>query len=114
MTIVATTAKQIETDLNEVSRKLADVTAEVERLRRELADVKAAPAGELLSPSRPLDAPHPSAVMEVTAEEYDALAAQLDAAVVAERAAEEDHGRVPRIHRVSAAIAVLLEIRAAR
>jgi len=79
MTIVATTAKQIETDLNEVSRKLADVTAEVERLRRELADVKAAPAGrELLSPSRPLDAPHPSAVMEVTAEEYDALVAQLD------------------------------------
>jgi hypothetical protein len=78
MTIVATTAKQIETDLNEVSRKLADVTAEVERLRRELAEVKAAPAGELLSPSRPLDAPHPSAVMEVTAEEYDALAAQLD------------------------------------
>ena len=65
MTIVATTAKQIETDLNEVSRKLADVTAEVERLRRELADVKAAPAGELLSPSRPLDAPNPSAVMEV-------------------------------------------------
>ena len=78
MTIVATTAKQIETDLNEVSRKLADVTAEVERLRRELAEVKAAPAGELLSPSRPLDAPHPSAVMEVTAEEYDALVAQLD------------------------------------
>lgn len=79
MTIVATTAKQIETDLNEVSRKLADVTAEVERLRRELAEVKAAPARrELLSPSRPLDAPHPSAVMEVTAEEYDALVAQLD------------------------------------
>ena len=67
MTIVALTAKQIETDLNELSRKLADVTAAVERLRRELADVKAAPAGELLSPSRPLDAPHPSAVMEVTA-----------------------------------------------
>ena len=72
MTIVATTAKQIETDLNEVSRKLADVTAEVERLRRELAEVKASPTErELLSPSRPLDAPHPSAVMEVTAEEYE-------------------------------------------
>ena len=78
MTIVATTAKQIETDLNEVSRKLADVTAEVERLRRELAEVKEAAGRELLSPSRPLDAPHPSAVMEVTAEEYDALVAQLD------------------------------------
>jgi len=79
MTTVATTAKQIETDLNEVSRKLAEVTAEVERLRRELAEVKEAAAGrDLLSPSRPLDAPHPSAVMEVTAEEYDALVAQLD------------------------------------
>jgi hypothetical protein len=33
---------------------------------------------ELLSPSRPLDAPRPSAVMEVTAEEYDALVVQLD------------------------------------
>ena len=78
MTIVATTAKQIETDLNDVSRKLTDVTAEVERLRRELAQVKAAAGRELLSPSRPLDAPHPSAVMEVTADEYDALVAQLD------------------------------------
>lgn len=80
MTTVATAAKQIETDLNEVSRKLADLTAEVERLRRELADVKAAPTQqELLSPSRPLDAPHPSAVMEVTVEEYDALLADLEA-----------------------------------
>ena len=78
MTTVATTAKQIETDLNDVSRKLTDVTAEVERLRRELAQVKAAAGRELLSPSRPLDAPHPSAVMEVTAEEYVALVAQLD------------------------------------
>jgi hypothetical protein len=79
MTIVATTAKQIETDLNEVSRKLVDVITEVERLRRELAELKAAPAQrKLLSPSRPLDAPHPSAVMEVSAEEYDALVARLD------------------------------------
>jgi hypothetical protein len=36
-------------------------------------------ARERLSPSRPLDAPHPSAVLEVTAEEYDALAADLEA-----------------------------------
>jgi hypothetical protein len=80
MTIVATTTKQLEADLNDVSRKLAEVSAEVERLRRALAAVEAErETGELLSPSRPLDAPHPSAVMEVTAEEYDALAADLEA-----------------------------------
>lgn len=37
------------------------------------------PAHGLLSPSVPLDAPHPSAVLEVTAEEYDALVAALEA-----------------------------------
>lgn len=36
-------------------------------------------AHEPLSPSVPLDAPHPSAVLEVTAEEYDALVADLEA-----------------------------------
>jgi hypothetical protein len=36
-------------------------------------------ARERLSPSRPLGAPHPDAVLEVTAEEYDALVADLDA-----------------------------------
>jgi hypothetical protein len=35
--------------------------------------------GEHWSPSRPLDKPHPSAVLEVTAEEYDALMADLEA-----------------------------------
>jgi hypothetical protein len=35
--------------------------------------------GERWSPSRPLDKPHPSAVLEVTAEEYDALMADLEA-----------------------------------
>jgi len=34
---------------------------------------------ERLSPSRPLGAPHPNAVLEVTAEEYDALVADLEA-----------------------------------
>ena len=35
--------------------------------------------GERWSPSRPLDEPYPSAVLEVTAEEYDALMADLEA-----------------------------------
>ena len=35
--------------------------------------------GERWSPSRPLEEPHPSAVLEVTAEEYDALVADLEA-----------------------------------
>jgi hypothetical protein len=80
MTVMSTTTRKLETDLNEVTRKLADVSAEVERLRQELAEVKAASGErELLSPSRPLDAPHPAAVMEVTAEEYDALIDRLEA-----------------------------------
>lgn len=33
---------------------------------------------DLLSPSVPLDAPHPSAVLEVTVEEYDALIKRLE------------------------------------
>jgi hypothetical protein len=35
--------------------------------------------GKRWSPSRPLDEPHPSALLEVTAEEYDALVADLEA-----------------------------------
>jgi hypothetical protein len=77
---VSTTTRRLEADLNAVTRKLADVSAEVERLRQELAEVKAASdERELLSPSRPLDAPHPAAVMEVTADECDALIDRLDA-----------------------------------
>ncbi len=36
-------------------------------------------AREHWSPCRPLDEPHPSALLEVTAEEYDALVADLEA-----------------------------------
>jgi len=79
MPVVAVTTKQLETELNEVSRKLAEVSGDVERLQRELAEVKAASGRrELRSPSRPLDAQHPSAVMEVTADEYDALIRDLE------------------------------------
>jgi septal ring factor EnvC (AmiA/AmiB activator) len=44
MPVVAMTTKQLETELNEVSRKLAEVSGDVERLQRELAEVKAASA----------------------------------------------------------------------
>jgi hypothetical protein len=44
----------------------------------ELAEVRAGSGKrELQSPSRPLDAPRSSAVMEVSAEEYDALVIEL-------------------------------------
>jgi hypothetical protein len=74
------TTTEIESELREVSRRQTELAAEIERLKRELAEVReASEVSERLSPSVPLDAPDPSATLEVTAEEYDAFVKDLDA-----------------------------------
>lgn len=79
MSVMATRTR-IELDLQEVSRRQAELACEIERLKQSVADVReASEERERLSPSVPLDAPHPSATLEVSAEEYDALARDLDA-----------------------------------
>ena len=77
--VMATTA-EIESELREVSRRQTELAAEVERLKQDLAHVRAAQQeSERLSPSVPLDAPHPSAALVISDEAYDALTERLDA-----------------------------------
>lgn len=69
--------ERLELDVREVGRRLAELTEEVERLKEELREASA--EGETVSPSVPLDAPHPSAAITYSNEEYDALMERLDA-----------------------------------
>ncbi len=79
MSLMATTG-EIEAELRELSRRQAELAAEVERLKETLGEAHDEPrAGEPVSPSVPLDAPHPSAKLVIPDDAYDALVERLEA-----------------------------------
>jgi Protein of unknown function (DUF1778) len=74
------TTSEIETGLKEVARRQAELAAEIERLKQAVAEAREDPTErDGLSPSRPVDAPHPSAALVISDEAYDALIERLDA-----------------------------------
>jgi uncharacterized protein (DUF1778 family) len=79
MAPMSTTTRQIEARLREVSRRNQEQSAAIERLEKDLAELKAAATPQRVSPSVPLDAPEPNAAITYSAEAYDALMRRLDA-----------------------------------
>jgi uncharacterized protein (DUF1778 family) len=73
-------ATRLELDVQEVSRRLSELAAEVERLQKAAEALRASAAAreERVSPSVPLDAPAPSASLVVSDDAYDAFVERLE------------------------------------
>jgi uncharacterized protein (DUF1778 family) len=77
---ISVVATRLELDVQEVSRRLSELAAEVERLQKAAEALRASAAAreERVSPSVPLDAPAPSASLVVSDDAYDAFVERLE------------------------------------
>ncbi len=76
-------ATPLELDVLDVNRRLSELAAKVDRLQKAaeaLRETSVATEKATVSPSVPLDAPHPSASLVISDEAYDALVERLEAA----------------------------------